>query len=264
MSAVLAWNNYVKTSVITATSAAPSMPASNVAGDQGSPSLGWQTVAGVVTLAGGALIKAVPTVTAQTWRVLGVFGTNISAAATVNFALWNNPASPVAVWASTVAGPVKGYGQVAVVLPVDTVADYLQIYNNDSTNPDGFINIPLVFGGPAWFPAGSTGFGSTVGRDESVAEVVTRGGQEYPTLMWQRRRWNISLDSLRQAETWTQADPLFRIAKAGSNVFFAPDSASANLQQEAIFGRLKGTADVSFPYGGADRRRWQASVTERL
>lgn len=260
--AILGWNNYVKTATITAGSAATSMPATNVAGDQGSPSAGWQTVSGVVTAAGGAVLTITPPTTGQAFRVLGVFGTNLTAAATVTFKLFTNPSTLVTSVA--LAGPVSGYGQVVCILSADTVADYATISFDDSTNPESFINVPLVFTGPAWFPLGSTGFNSTVGRDESVAEVITRGGQEYPTLLWQRRRWNITLDSLRQSETWLDADPLFRQAKQGSNVFFAPNPASAYLQQEAIFGRLKGTSDISFPYQAADRRQWQASITERL
>lgn len=264
MSALIGWNNLIKSSVISANSAATNFPASNVATDQGSPSAGWQTAAGVVTLAGGALISAKPATLGQTWRVIGLFGTNITAAATVNFALWDKPLAPVLVWTANIPGPVSGYGQVVAVLPVDTVADSVQIYIDDPTNPDGFINVATMFAGPAWQPIGSTGFDSTVGRDESVAEVVTRGGQEYPALLWQRRRWDITFDSLRQSETWGIVDPMFRQAKAGANVFFTPDGQSPNLQQEAIFGRLQGTADISYPYGGADRRRWQAQITERL
>lgn len=264
MSAVIASNSYVKTATILGLSAAPGLPAANVAGDQGSPSTGWQTAAGVVTSVGfaGALLQITPPVAALPWRAIGLFGTNLTPAATVLFQLWTTGfGSPN--WSATVS-PQAGYGQAVAIPPTDITADFLRVIINDAANPDGFINVPLCFAGPAWLPAGSTGFSSTVGRDESVAEVVTRGGQEYPTLLWQRRRWNIAFDSLRQSETWTQADPLFRTAKAGSNVFFCPDSGSANLQQEAIFGRLKGTSDISYPYGGADRRRWQATITERL
>jgi hypothetical protein len=264
MTAIMAWNNYVKASTITSNNAVPGLSASNVAGDQGSPSAGWQTSFGSVTLATGALIRIEPATPGQTWRVIGLFGTNLTASAAVTAQLWNNPTTPVNVTQVTLPGPVPGFGQVVFILPHDYTADYLQMYFDDPTNPDGFINIPLVFAGPAWFPAGSTGFSSTVGRDDSTLEVTSRGGQEYPTLLWQRRRWNVAFDSLRVAEVWAQADTLNRYAKGGSNAFFAPDSASANLQREAIFGRLKATADVSYPYNGADRRRWSASISERL
>ncbi len=257
MTACVAWTNYLKSAAITSTNTQPTLPATNLAGDQGSPAMGWQSVN-----LPSAVITITPTVAAQRWRVMGVFRTNLTAAASVVFELWQTTVGIVR--SVTLPGPVQGYGQVVCALPADVVADFLKITITDAANPDGFMNIALAFAGPAWFPAGSTGFDSTVGRDESVNEVITRGGQEFPNLLWQRRRWNITFDSLRQSETWQQVDPLLRQAKAGSNVFFAPDVASSYLQQEATFGRLKSTADISYPYGGADRRRWQAAVTERL
>lgn len=255
--AILAWTNYAKTATITASSAA--MPASNVMNDQGGSASAWQTVNGVVS---AVTLSVAPTTTAQTWRVVGIFGTNLSAAASVTFALYNNPTTLVA--SQVIAGPVGGSKQVVWVPTQNYTADWLKITITDASNPDGFLNVPLLFCGPAWCPAGSVGFNSSLGRDDNTAEVITRGGQEYPSLYWQRRRWNIELDSIRSSELWTQVDPLFRYSKAGSNVFFAPDRASANLASEAIFGRLKNGADITFPYQGADRRRWSASVTERL
>lgn len=264
MTSILAWKNLAKSATVTAASTASNMPASNVASDQGSPSTAWQSQAGAVTAPGGALLQVNPSTLGQTWRVIGVFGTNLTANATAVFTLWNNVSSPVLVSSNTLPGPVSGYRQVVLVLPHDTTADYLQVGFNDSNNPDGFINVPLLFCGPAWLPASNAGFSSTVGRDDSTSEVVSRGGQEYPTLLWHRRRWNVSLEGIRSTEMWTQADALGVYAKGGSNVFFAPDTSSANLQCEAIFGRLKATADVSYPYQGADRRRWQMQITERL
>jgi hypothetical protein len=266
MSAILAWTNYVKGATIATGSAATTMPGTNVAGDQGSPSAAWQTAAGVITNAAGANITITPP-GIKGYSVLGMFGTNLTPAATVTFTLKRTVlTTTTTTWSAVVPGPVSGYGQVVALQPPGYAAQgsFLVIGIDDPTNPDGFINVPLIFAGPSWVPLGSTGFNSVVGRDDSTAEVVTRGGQEYPTLLWQRRRWNIEFDSVRQSETWADVDPLFRLSKAGGNVFFCPNATSANLQQEAIFGRLKGTADISYPYSGADRRRWQASITERL
>jgi hypothetical protein len=156
---------------------------------------------------------------------------------------------------------------VVSVPPANTFASSLVVSINDSTNPDGFINVPLAFGGRAWFPVGAASWNTTVGRDSQVDETVTRGGQEYPVMRWQRRRWNIALDSVRGSELWADLDALDLSARAGGNRLLAPDVTSSNLQCEAIFGRLVATADVSFPYGFADRRAWRAwraSLTERI
>lgn len=260
MSAILAWNNLVKGAVLSANSAA--LPITNIASDSGSPAEAWQTPAGALTLGTGALFKVEPA-PASTWRVLGVFRTNLTASAVVNFGLWNNGSPPTLVTSAT-ASPVAGYGQAVVVLPANTTADFLQVYVTDASNPDNFINIPLVFGGPAWFPSRDIGFSSTVGRDVSRLDVTTRGGQEYPGPQFRRRRWNVQFDALLTAEVWGQVDTMLMTADTGTNLFFAPNVSSSNLQREAIFGRLNSATDISFPYQFADRRRWSAQVTERL
>ena len=110
--------------------------------------------------------------------------------------------------------PIPPYGQVVVVLPSDTIGSDLTISINNSANPDGFINVPLAFGGPVWFPAGAA---SSIERSAEIQidETVTRGGQEYPVMRWQRRRWNIALDSVRGSEVWADLDTLDAAARAG-------------------------------------------------
>jgi hypothetical protein len=254
---LLAWTNHAKAASITATSAATNLPASNAGGDSGAAASGWQTVYGVTT----ATLTVTPALTGRTWDVIGLFRTNITALATVTVTLYTNPST--SVWTTTLAGP-NGNGQVIALPPAATVADYATIAIADASNPDGFLNVPLMFGGPAFRPAGSASYASTVGRDATVAEATSRGGQEYPTLYYQRRRWNVQFDSLRSAEVLASVDPLASYAAAGSNVLFVPDVTNSYVQSEALFGRLKQTADVSYPYQAADRRRASFAVTERL
>jgi len=259
MAAFLGWSNLIKSATITANSA--TLPAANIAEDVGAPSVAWQTAAGVVTEAGGALLTAT-FAAASPVRAVSLHRSNLTAAASVVFRLYTTP-GPTLVYTATVPGPAAGYGQVLHVLPSDVSANYLTVGITDASNPDGFINVPLVFCGAVWFPASGVSFSSTTGRDDSVAEVVTRGGQEYPTLEWQRRRWAVALDGVRASELWAKVGELDRSARVGGNVLFAPDHGSTNLKYEAVFGRCKGT-DVSFPYGAADRRRWTATIAERL
>ena len=255
MSAVVGWTNIVKTSTITASS--EDLDADNLKTDSGSAAEAWQTVAGVVT---GATVTVTPG-SATVWRAFGVFRTNLTASATVTFTLKNTGPTTVA---TVTVSPVSGYGQAVAVLSANTTADYLEVTISDASNPDNFLNVPLMFAGPAWLPARSIGYSSTVGRDVSRGDVITRGGQEYPALNFRRRRWNIAFESLLTSELWGTVDDMLVTADTGSNVFFLPDTASSYIQREAIFGRLAAIADVSFPYQSADRRRWAAQVTERL
>lgn len=230
--------------------------------DSGSPSVAWQTPAGVKTLATGALASVTPATGARVWGLLALFRTNLTAAASINFTLWNT-SGPTAVWTTTVAGPDAGYGQV-VVFPPNITADYVQFYIDDATNPDNFVNVPLVYFGPATSPIGPLAWGTTHGRDDGTDEQVSLGGQEYPNNHWQRRRWEISHDALRADEAWGFIDTLDRLGRRGGNILFVPDVTSSLVRRQATFGRLKATADISYPYEAADRRAWRARITERL
>lgn len=258
---LLAWVNLCKTATLTAGSSATNLPVQNVSSDNGSSSQAWQSVSGVVSTAGGAIITIAPLTTPNSWDILAVARTNLTAGATVTFTLYNLPSTQV--YQSIKTGPVSGYQQV-LALPPHTTADYATISFDDPTNPDNFINVPLVFAGSAWFPAVGAGFSSTVGRDATILEATARGGSEYPTLLYQRRRYNCQFDALTNSEVWQFADPMALYGNAGSNVLFIPNVGSAFVSQEMVFGRLKQTADVAYPYQGADRRRWSGSITERL
>jgi len=256
------WLNYVTQSgaVITAGNQLATMQASNIAGQSGAPSAGWQTQNGTVTNAAGANLLITAAVPAQVWGGVGVFRTNLTPQSTVTFSLLS---SGVSVWSQAVAGPVAGYQQ-AIAFPPNVTADALSIGFDDPTNPSGFINVPLVYGGAIWNPATNPAWSSTFGRDDGTDIVVSRGGQETLTLRWQRRRWNIDLEGVRASEEFVDVDAIRMNCRDGRNALFVPDVASANLPMEAIFGRLVDTADISWPFAMADRRAWKATAFERI
>lgn len=258
--ALFGYVNIAKTATITANSEA--LPGTNVAEDTGSPSVAWQTLAGDLTTVDGALLKIAPA-SAQTWRVFGVFRTNLTASAVVTFSLYNNGSPPTLVWSAT-ASPVAGFGQAVAAAASNQTADFLQITIDDATNPDNFLNVPQVFAGPGWAPSRSIGFSSSVGWDASQADVRTRGGQLYRDLLSRKRRWNIQLDSMSESEAWLDADPLLRTAATGQNVMFIPDTGSSYIQRTSLFGTIDSASDISYPYQAADRRRWSGSLVERL
>lgn len=251
---LIAWQNYCKNATITASTAATNLPAGNVAGDSGSPSLGWQSVSGDFS---GTTLTIVPSLPGQPLDVVGLFRSNLSATAIVQFDLYTGGA----VTYTQLFTPALGYGSVVCVLPVGTVADSIVISFTDG-NPDGFINVPMVFAGPAWRPLGSCSFQSTLGRDVSDTRIITRGGQLYDLLYYTKKRFVVSL-SMRTSEAWAFADQMAIYAASGSNVLFIPDVTSPYLQQEAVFGTVTAT-DFGYPSMAADRRSWTFTVVERL
>lgn len=258
--AAFVYANYVKAATVTASSAAANFPASNLAtSDQGAASEGWQTAAGVLT---SVTLTITPTVGAQTWRVVSIHRSNLTAAATGTFKLFNNPSTLVATVNWT--GPVGATGQVVGVFSQNFTADYATVTFNDSTNPDGHINVALACAGAVWMPATGFSFSDTFDRASLLDETRARGGGEYPVFRYQQRLWNLELQGVRSSEVWVQLDSMQRTSRLGGNILVIPDTTSANLQFEAVFGRITNTQPVSFPYGAADRRAWRGTISERL
>jgi len=255
---LLAWNNYVLTSGLSATSAA--MPVSNVQDERGAPSVAWQTAAGTTS----ATITITPAIARASWRAFGVFRSNLTAYAGIGVTLYNNPTSPVSIWGGGTEGPEPGFGQSIVVADTDVIADFCTIQIDDPQNPDGFLNIPLIFAGAAWVPLTGLSYDTAYGGDAMVDEAISRGGQEYPLLRWERRRGELAFQGIRSGEVLNQLNELQGTARRGNNVLMVPDITSPNIGVEAIYGRVTATTDVGYPYGGADRRSWRARITERL
>jgi hypothetical protein len=165
-----------------------------------------------------------------------------------------------------VPGPQPGYGQVVdAVSPAVSSADIFTVQISDTLNTDGFLNVPLAWAGATWNPLARMSYQSTVGRQKKVNETTSRGGNEYPQLLSQQRQWNVATDGIRSSsELWQSAEELDRVSSSGGNVLFIPDTTSANMQKETVFGRLASTANIGYPAQAADRRSWQFTVTERL
>ena len=265
----IGYENYVKDAVIGANSVddtATGLDPDQIANDQGSPQYAWQTAAGGVTLATGAFLKITPRTPAQSWRAAGLFGCNLTTAASVNFTWWNeNGGSPVAVSSQTVSGPKAGYKQVVCILSANITADFLQIYVEDAGNPDNNINVPLVYAGPLWIPQYGRGFRSTFGRIDRTDQQQTQGGQEFPLPRWQKRYLTLDFDSTSVAnELWQDAMEIDRIARLGGNILAIPNIEATDVNYAAVFGQLKTSDQMSYGTRTAARVAWNARVTERI
>jgi len=265
----IGYENHVKDAVIAANSVddtATGLDPDQVANDQGSPQYAWQTAAGGVTLATGALINITPRTPAQTWRAAGLFGTNLTPEASVTFGWWNeNNGSPVAVAVKVVNGPASSYGQVLAILSADITADFLQIFVEDAANPDNFINVPLVYAGPLWIPEYGRSFRSSFGRIDRTDQQQTQGGQEFPLPRWQKRYIFLDFDATSvSTELWQDAMEIDRIARLGGNILAIPDIDATDVAYAAVFGQMKTSDQMSYGMRTAARVSWNARVTERL
>lgn len=260
----LGWVNNVATATLYAGSANAALPASNLQVDQGAASMAWQTAAGVVTSAAGATLGIQ---VSGTWQAFVLARTNLTTSATMRWRVSTgilSIASPNYDSGTISAGVVAGYGQSVLVIGTPRTCGYCQVDIDDPTNPDGFINIPLMYAGPLFIPAVGPDWSSSFGRDDATDEVTTRGGQEYPVYHWQRRRYEAAWQGIKGSEVWPSFMEFDRTARQGGNVLFIPDITSATISQEAVLGRAHMTKDVGYPAKSADARSIALRITERL
>lgn len=278
----IGWTNYFKTGAVTAGSSATGLSPSNLQLDACSPSTGWQTVSGVTTgsvtatvLTGAALRVSTPANAVLPFQAACLVNTNLRSSASVAFSVYNG--STLQGSTLTVAGPSVGYGQVVGLFPSVLNGDHLMIAINDSGNPDGFINVGGAYAGPMWNPLSGVTWSTAYGGMPTQVRVISRGGQEFRNLLYRQRYWKLNFDNIHDSEAWTQAGELDRIGALGVNVLFIPNSTSAFLNQETIFGPMdpSGTTsstsagssaqtDVTFPHLSTDARGWSFQITERL
>ena len=253
------WNNVISSGGITTSTAIVGMDGSNLQDDQGSTASAWQTTS---TSANMTIDSGSST---TTWQTFGVFRTNMTPSMTMRARVSNDPAFGSSIYDSgTLGGLTKDFGQMIIAATSVQTGRYCRFDFSDPTNTDGFLNIPLAYAGPVWQMLTNPDFSTSFGRDDETDEITTRGGQEYPTNRYQRRRREVSLQGLRASEVWTQVDKLDRFSRTGGNVLMIPDPRGTDLQTETIFGRGKATADISWSAGASDRRSWKFRVTERL
>jgi hypothetical protein len=162
------------------------------------------------------------------------------------------------------AGVAAGYMQTANIAPAEVTGRYCLLEAWDAGNPDGFLSVPLAYAGPAWEPAYNFGWATAFAIDATQVVTQTRGGQEYPNLLFEQRRHDVAFDAIKSAEVWPLAMEAWRIGRRGGNLLFIPNPASDDLQREAIFGRIAQLADVGYSQGTLDFRTWRFRITERL
>lgn len=162
------------------------------------------------------------------------------------------------------ANVAPGYRQAVRVLPAVVTGRVLRVEISDPANPDRCINVPLAFAGPLWQLARNFGLASALEPEAAQQGLVARGGQEFVTPLFFRRRMGLVLPWISDAEFYAQMDALLREAALGRNILTIPDPDGARLPQEAIFGTLESPGTLPYAQGGGRWRKWQGRMGERL
>lgn len=152
---------------------------------------------------------------------------------------------------------VPGYAQT-VHIPTSSVAgQYCKVTIYDPNNPDLFIRVGAAYAGPMASPTISFAPGAAEGWQDDSVVTTAKGGQEYISIGATYRVTEIEFADLTEAERYTVALEIDRVAALRSNVLFVPEPDSAYLQRAAIFGRLTQLDPPVRRYPGVTSKRWR-------
>lgn len=250
--------NLAKTATIMATTTyETALPPDNMVNDQGGPTTAFQTrPGGTVT----GLIIDLPSGGAV--RGIGLFRSNLSITANVSVAAFDAlGGQPIS---ATVFGPSPGYGQVVYV--ADAAADVTQVTIDidDPANPDGFINIPLLWIGDFWAPTTGIMPASDVGFEPAISKRRSRSGARFETQLYNPRTFGFQFGAVAEADVWPYVGEIQRTASMGRNMLLIPDDTAAEINREAVFGIVTETGRMSWPENSVSIRRWSGKIEERL
>lgn len=263
---IIGYENAVTRADLAAGDAETALPIENIADGNGDPSSAWQTTAGVVTVGTGAWWSG--TLTAgEPMRVASIHRTNLTTAATWRWRFYSGATVTVGDLVhdsgTIAAGVVRGRQQAVYVLPSEITARTWRCDINDTTNPDGFINIPLAYVGSGLVPGNGHSYRSTF-RPEDVRETFeTRGGQTIETPLFNRYSWLFELGVLRKEEAWASVIQIDRVARQRENILYIPGETAAEINAQAVFGLLQ-TESLGYSGQSGSVLSWRATIIERL
>jgi|SRR5690625_1484657 len=255
---LLGYINHLKGAAFSTGSQVQATPASNLATDVGSDP--WQT-AGVRTAAAGAWVE-IDAGEERDWSAFWIGRTNLTDEAEVRFLLGSEAGLGDLYDSDWLAGIEPGYQQLVHLLGAAVMARHLRIEINDGDNPDGFVRVGCAYGGPVFQPRRGIEYGASFGVAGMRQDITTRGGQEYPVPLYQRRQWEVNLRHLTEEEMFEQGLEIQRAAERGQNVLFVPRPGGRWEQRDTVFGLLRSRATFGFPH--YDLRSWAFTLSERL
>lgn len=254
----LAWRNHALTGpIVTSSTASSALQGDQLQNDQGASSAAWQTASGQTN---GAILLNRPAGTK--WRAFGLFRTNLTDAATVDWYVGNG--TDFTYIGSPRPSVARGYGQSVHVAPVELEGDAMQVNISDPGNPDGFLNIPLMYAGPAWQPKVNYSYQSAPNRIRRSTRSESRAGGVTNRTDWIKRTFDLSLNAVDASEVRSQLAELELAAHRGGNVLFVPNPDSPDVQAEALFGEVEPQSGITYPFTTGKLRGWRASIVERL
>ncbi|WP_131829583.1 hypothetical protein [Teichococcus deserti] len=145
---------------------------------------------------------------------------------------------------------------------VGRIARYVFVYLDDTTNPDGFLQIGRFLGGWAWSPKVNAAWGGNLRWVDPSEVKRTAGGRRIVKKRPKYRVLELSFEALTEADAMGTAETISRaLGKSGELLIcLDPDAPPAVRFRQTIYGALSDTSPIVA--AGPDRWTWRLTVEE--
>lgn len=249
--AVIGYSNSALLGSVAASSSVGGLGPDQLQNDQGGPDYALQipSTSGTITITYTGV-----------YHLFGLFRHNLTTGATVTWVVKNGAST---VMTGTSLAPVAGFRQSVYMAPAAVNGTSMVVTISDAGNPDGFLNIPLIYAGPLFQPAVGLDYQSSPGRQAQQVKTTTRSGAVIIRTDWIKRTYDMVFNDLKDVEV-AAIDEIDLSGYQGNNILFVPNPASLLINKEAVFGELQPASGVTYPKQAADARGYRATMVERL
>ena len=233
----------------------------------------YQSASTVAYIANGTVVNSVPRLDIAVQQIsvqaaeavvyirdIKVYSALSLGQATVLSSVGSTIGTPIYDSGFVFAGVVKGVGQGLHVLPARISGQAVRIDITDPSNPDLFLNIPLMFAGDGEEFSLSANSATEIRALRN--DVKNRAGTVFVEALAKQRVWTVNVNYMLDDEiTWL--DLLESAAVAGVNVLMIPRLLYSRMAAETLYGLLI-PGQRGFTETTGQARTWSGMMEERL
>lgn len=129
------------------------------------------------------------------------------------------------------------------------VARYWRIEINDTSNPDGYIDITRLFICPGWQPARNMSYGVELGIVDPSEVQISDGGAKYFRKKTKFRTARFKIDNITVDEALTRAFDMMRTQGITQQVFFIFDPEDTfHLHRRSFLANMRQLSSLEYPF----------------
>jgi len=137
------------------------------------------------------------------------------------------------------------------VAPDDQIAQYWLFEFDDTTNPDGYVELARLHMSQGWQPSINASYGLQIGWETDTTSERSLGSVDYFDRRDPRRVVQMQFDNLPIDEVMVQAFEAYRrLGLDVQLVFILDPDDTANLHRRSFLATIKKMSSITYPYVG--------------